>query len=180
LLDNCIGISGIYEQINFSQFPVDILIALRSWHDATVSTELVGKEDDEDRTNSQEWTTVCVHRNLQPARIGYQTDCNQTTLRLQQSTFILPFYTFQRWHTLFGVTDVPGRDLPAVTRFSTTRLDLFLHISVNEIVPSRREDVDRREVKRETREEEHILSSRCQAVPQRYDVHSTARPYANR
>jgi len=149
----------------------------RFWHNATVSTELVGKEDDEDQTNSREWTTVCAHRNLQPARIGYQTDCNQTTLRLQQSTLL--FYLYFRWHTPFGVTDVPGRDLPAVTRFSTTRLDLFLHISVNETVPSRREDVDRRKVK-ETREEEHILSSRCQAVPQRYDVHSTARPYANR
>jgi len=145
-----------------------------------MSIELVEKEDDEDRTNSREWTAVCVHRNLQPARIGYQTDCNQTTLRLRQSTSILSFYTFQRWHIPFRVTDAPGRDLPAVTRFSTTRLDLFLHISVNETVSSRREDVDRRKVKRETREEEHILSSRCEAVPQRHDVHSTARPYANR
>ncbi|KYN10837.1 Nucleolysin TIA-1 isoform p40 [Trachymyrmex cornetzi] len=147
-----------------------------SWHDATMSIELVEKEDDEDRTNSREWTTVCAHRNLQPARIGYQTDCNQTTLRLRQSISILSFYTFQRWHIPFRVTDAPGRDLPAVTRFSTTRLDLFLHINVNETVSSRREDVDRRKVKRETREEEHILSSRCEAVPQRHDVHSTARP----
>lgn len=85
-------------KINFHQFPVDILIDLpRSWHDAIVSTELVGKEeDDEDRTNSREWTTVCAHRNFQPARIGYQTDCNQTTLRLRQSISILPFYTFQQ------------------------------------------------------------------------------------
>lgn len=131
-------------KINFHQFPVDILIDLpRSWHDAIVSTELVGKEeDDEDRTNSREWTTVCAHRNFQPARIGYQTDCNQTTLRLRQSISILPFYTFQQWHTPFRVTDTPGRDLPAITRFSTTCLDLFLHISVNETVSSPREDVE--------------------------------------
>ncbi|EGI69039.1 hypothetical protein G5I_02207 [Acromyrmex echinatior] len=152
------------------------LLLAQSWHDATMSIELVEKEDDEDRTNSREWTTVCAHRNLQLARIGYQTDCNQTTLRLRQSTSILSFYTFQWWHIPLRVTDAPGRDLPAVTRFSTTRLDLFLHISVNETVSSRREDVDRRKVKRETREEEHILSSRCEAVPQRHDVHSTARP----
>lgn len=51
--------------------------------DVMVSTAMVRRnEDDENRTNSREWATVCAHRNLRPARIGYQTDCNQTTLRL--------------------------------------------------------------------------------------------------
>lgn len=29
-------------------------------------------EDDEVRTNSREWTTVCAHRNIRPARIDHQ------------------------------------------------------------------------------------------------------------
>lgn len=138
------------DKINFHQFPVDILIVPRSWHDATVSTELVGKEeDDENRTNSREWTTVCTHRNLQPARIGYQTDCNQRPPSVSNSPLLFyPSILSSCDIASFRVTDAPGRDLPAITRFSTTRLDLFLHISVNETVSSRGEDVDRRKVKR--------------------------------
>lgn len=51
---------------------------------------------------------------------------------------------------------------------------------MDETVLNQRKGVDRREAKREIRKEKYILSSRCEAVPQRRDLHSTARPYANR
>ena len=72
-------------KIKFCQFPADFLIVgrFRARCDG-VGGGTRGEKDDEVRTNSREWATVCAHRNLRPARIDHQTDCNQTTLRSQR------------------------------------------------------------------------------------------------
>ena len=115
-------------KIKFCQFPADFLIAgrFRARCDG-VGGGARGEKDDEVRTNSREWATVCAHRNLRPARIDHQTDCNQTTLRSQRPRrlplALAILYTFLWRNTRFVVTEVRASPLPAVTRFSTTRLD---------------------------------------------------------